>query len=64
MSLATTHIVACDFQRRELGCFLVASMLCPSARTHKTMCQRYLALAQTDADETHKHASPVMNWKL
>jgi site-specific recombinase XerD len=28
------------------------------------MCKRYLHLAQTDADEKHKIASPVMNWRL
>jgi hypothetical protein len=26
--------------------------------------QGYLHLAQTDADEKHKIASPVMNWRL
>jgi hypothetical protein len=28
------------------------------------MCKRYLALAQMDADEAHKKASPVSNWRL
>ncbi len=55
------HTFAIQFLRNGGNMYVLQMLL-----GHSTleMCKKYLLLAQTDADETHKRASPVSNWRL
>jgi site-specific recombinase XerD len=55
------HTFAIQFLRNGGNMYVLQMLL-----GHSTleMCRKYLLLAQTDADETHKRASPVSNWRL